>query len=226
MKTTTPGSMGGTKVAIACPNMWLSGSRLRKRSGKNGVPHLRYLSTSRSTGTMFASTLRWVMMTPFGSAVAPDVKMISATSSRVMATCGARTVGPLELLQLPDRCTARVTDRRNVLSDEHQPRLDDSADPREKVGRRAVVDRHDDRADQETAPEGDDPLGSVLGKEDNRVALAETGRMQPGREAARGASHLLIAEPPLAEAVVVDEEVAPGASDVVEEVDERVARHG
>ena len=34
-------------------------------------------------GTMLASTLRWVMTTPLGSAVAPDVKMISAVSSRV-----------------------------------------------------------------------------------------------------------------------------------------------
>ena len=51
--------------------------------------HLRYLRTSRSTGTMFARMLRWVMTTPFGSAVAPDVKMISATSSRPMVTGGA-----------------------------------------------------------------------------------------------------------------------------------------
>ena len=29
---------------------------------------------------MFASTLPWVITTPFGSAVAPDVKMTSATS--------------------------------------------------------------------------------------------------------------------------------------------------
>jgi hypothetical protein len=28
--------MGGTKVAIACPNMWLKGSRLRNRIGENG----------------------------------------------------------------------------------------------------------------------------------------------------------------------------------------------
>ena len=69
-------------VAIACPNMWLSGRRLRNRIGANGVAHFRYFSTSRSTGTMLASTFRWVMTTPFGSAVAPDVKMISATSSR------------------------------------------------------------------------------------------------------------------------------------------------
>ena len=36
MKTTVPPSIGGTNVAIACPNMWLSGSRLRKRIGENG----------------------------------------------------------------------------------------------------------------------------------------------------------------------------------------------
>ena len=39
-------------------------------------------TVKRSTGTILASTLRWVMTTPLGSAVAPDVKMISATSSR------------------------------------------------------------------------------------------------------------------------------------------------
>ena len=92
MNTTTPGSIGGMKVAIAWPNMWLRGSRLRNRSGKNGVPHLRYLRTSRSTGTMFASTFRCVMTTPLGSAVAPEVKMISATSSRPIGT-GGRSAG-------------------------------------------------------------------------------------------------------------------------------------
>jgi hypothetical protein len=37
---------------------------------------------------MLASTLRCVIRTPFGSAVAPEVKMISATSSRVIETAG------------------------------------------------------------------------------------------------------------------------------------------
>ena len=36
MNITSPDSIGGTNVAIACPNMWLSGSRFRKRSGMNG----------------------------------------------------------------------------------------------------------------------------------------------------------------------------------------------
>ena len=86
MKTTVPAIIGGTKVAIAWPNMWLSGSKLRNRSGKKGRPYFLYFSTSRSTGIMLASTLRWVSTTPLGSAVAPDVKMISATSSRVTVT--------------------------------------------------------------------------------------------------------------------------------------------
>ena len=88
MKMTTPGSIGGMKVAIACPNRWLSGSRFRNLNGKKGVPHFRYFRISRSTGTMLASTLPWVISTPLGSAVAPDVKMISATSLRAMSTVG------------------------------------------------------------------------------------------------------------------------------------------
>ena len=50
MKTTTPGSIGGMNVAIAWPNMWLSGSRFRKRSGKNGrapLPVLEDLAFDR-----------------------------------------------------------------------------------------------------------------------------------------------------------------------------------
>src|SRR5439155_717754 len=39
MKMTTPPSIGGTNVAIDCPNMWLSGRRFRKRIGENGLAH-------------------------------------------------------------------------------------------------------------------------------------------------------------------------------------------
>ena len=88
MKTVTPASIGGTKVAVACPNRWLSGSRFRNRSGKKGRPYRTYFRTSRSTGTMFASRLACVISTPFGSAVAPEVKMISARSSPAGATRG------------------------------------------------------------------------------------------------------------------------------------------
>ena len=93
MKTVTPASIGGTKVAIAWPNRWLSGSRFRNRSGKKGRPYRTYFRTSRSTGTMFASRLACVISTPFGSAVAPEVKMISARSSPAGATRGGSPGG-------------------------------------------------------------------------------------------------------------------------------------
>src|SRR5438034_11807809 len=93
MKITVPGSIGGMKVAMAWPNMWLRGRRFRNLNGKNGVPHFLYFRISRSTGTMFARTLRCVMTTPLGSAVAPDVKMISATSSRVIGSGGGSPEG-------------------------------------------------------------------------------------------------------------------------------------
>ena len=86
--TVVPGSIGGMNVAIAWPNMWLSGSRLRKRSGKNTFPYFRYLCTSCSIGTVFARMLRCVSTTPFGSAVAPEVKMISAVSAAATCTAG------------------------------------------------------------------------------------------------------------------------------------------
>src|SRR3954469_17266558 len=89
-KTVTPGSIGGMKVAIACPNIWLRGSRLRKRIGLKGAVYFLYLAISRSIGTMFARMLRWVMRTPLGSAVAPDVKMISALVSAVTSGRGGR----------------------------------------------------------------------------------------------------------------------------------------
>ena len=139
MNTTTPGSIGGMKVAIAWPNMWLSGSRFRNRNGKKGLPHFRYFRISRSTGTMFARMLRWVMTTPLGSAVAPDVKMISATSSRAIVASGATsgTPSPLQSSSCSFQTGASiarvaVANRRDVLADQHQLRRDDAADAREE----------------------------------------------------------------------------------------------
>ena len=48
-----------------------------------------YFIISRSMGMMFARMFRCVMTTPFGSAVAPDVKMISAVSSAFASVFGA-----------------------------------------------------------------------------------------------------------------------------------------
>jgi len=102
------------------------------------------------------------MRTPLGSAVAPEVKMISATSSRVIfcsdVSGGRVAVGPLELVQLPEWRIERRRERRHVLADQDDFRADDARDAREKIWRRAVIDRDDDDAAQQAAPEGDDPL--------------------------------------------------------------------
>ena len=117
-------------------------------------------ATSRSTGTMFASTLRCVMTTPLGSAVAPDVKMISATSSRVdRAPAAARRRRQSSSCSRQTGAPVGRRHRRHVLADEHQPAPSTMRLTRaEKVGRRAVVDRHDDDAAEQAAPERDDPL--------------------------------------------------------------------
>ena len=193
MNTTTPGSIGGMKVAIAWPNMWLSGRRLRKRRGQNGVAHFRYFITSRSTGTMLARTFRWVMMTPFGSAVAPDVKMISATSSRPMTTPpgapASASAGPSFHCSSWSFQTgaSRASNGGTSWPIDDQPGGHDAADARQEIRRRAIVDRHDDDAAEEAAPERDDPLRTVLAPEDDLVAFPESERAQARGETARPA---------------------------------------
>ena len=232
MKTTTPPSIGGTKVAMAWPNMWLSGRRLRNRIGENGRLHLRYFSTSRSTGTMLARTLRWVMTTPLGSAVAPDVKMISATSSRTTATgggAGRLRAGPLHLVKQPDRRRVRRRrrgQRRHVLADEHELGRHDAADAKEEVGGRPVVDRHDDDAAEQAAPERRDPLRAVLAPEDDGVALAESGLVDARGEGARHEGNCPVRVGPAPEPVVVHAgSHRESTREVLEKIEEGFASH-
>jgi hypothetical protein len=49
--------------------------------------------------------------------------------------------------------------------------------------------------------------------------------VQPRRETARAARHLSVAERSRPEPVVMDDEVAGGAGEVVEEIEQRVAAH-
>ena len=80
MKKTSPAMIGGMNAAIVWPNMWLSGSRFRKRIGAKGPMYFRYFSIPSSMGLRLARMLPCVMMTPLGSPVAPEVKRISAVS--------------------------------------------------------------------------------------------------------------------------------------------------
>jgi len=95
----------------------------------------------------------------------------------------------------------------------------------EKIGRRAVIDGHDDDAAQQAAPERHDPFRPVLAPEDNFVAFAQTERVQPRGEPARRAGDIRIRVAAAAEAVVVHEEFAACTREIAEKVNERVADH-
>ena len=136
--------------------------------GKNGRPYFLYFRTSFSTGMMLARTLRWVRTTPFGSAVAPEVKMISTVSSRVTAT-GVKADGSSARKSMSENfqrdrvpsavCQAPLSaGELDVVAEQQKLRADDARDVAEKFVRRAVIDRHRDRSVQQTSPQRDDPL--------------------------------------------------------------------
>ena len=95
---------------------------------------LRYFAISRSIGTMLARMFRCVMTTPLGSAVAPDVKMISAVSSGVDSSTAARRLdggtlvaGLAQQLRRAVQIGRVGCQRRRVdrVADEHRARIDD-----------------------------------------------------------------------------------------------------
>ena len=63
-----------------CSYMWLRGSTDRSRL--EGLQTMYW-----DIPSMFAVRFRWVIITPFGSPVVPEVNMISARSSGAMSTC-------------------------------------------------------------------------------------------------------------------------------------------
>ncbi len=98
-------------------------------------------------------------------------------------------------------------------------------DAGKKIGRRPIVDRDDDDAVEETAPERDDPLGTVLAPEDNLVPFTDAERVQPRGAAPRRARDLLVRITAAAEAIVVYEELAACGGEIGEKVNERVTGH-
>ncbi len=165
------------------------------------------------------------MMTPFGSAVAPDVKMISATSSRVRETAGGLPSSHPISWRSQTGAPAVSARARHVLADQHEFCRDDEADTREKIGRRTIVDRDDDDAAEQAAPECGDPLGAVLAEEHDLVAFANPRLVETRGKASGGTAHIRVAEGAAPESVVIDEKLAAGRDEFLEDVDERVARH-
>ena len=136
-----------------------------------------------------------------------------------------RGVAPVEIVQRPDERVGRRHQCRHVLADQDHACRDDPPDADEEVGRGSVVDRNHDDAGEQTAPERDDPFGTVFAPDNNRVALVHAGRVQARGESTRRRTDLLVGIGTRSEAVIVDEEVAARARKVAKEVDQRVADH-
>src|SRR5207244_5541105 len=109
-------------------------------------------------------------------------------------------------MEFPER-SGRSTHRRNVLTGEDQFGGDDAADAGEKIGRRAIVDRHDDDAREQTAPERDDPCGTVLAPEDNLVVFSGAGRGEPRGESTRGERYFFGCVTAASKAIVADDKI-------------------
>ena len=83
---------------------------------------------------------------------------------------------------------SRVAERRRTASPtSDRARVDDRGDAAQEVGRGAVVDRHEDDAAQQAAPERDDPFGPVLAPDDDVLPAGDARGVQPRGEGARAA---------------------------------------
>src|SRR6185295_8162207 len=99
--------------------------------------------------------------------------------------CPRRVIGPLKLMQLPDRRTRRLARQRHVLADQDELGRDDTGDAQQKILRRAVVNRDDDDAAEETRPERGDPFRTVFAPENSPLARAEAEFVKPRGEVPR-----------------------------------------
>ena len=232
MNTTTPGSIGGMKVAIACPNMWLSGSRFRNRNGKNGFPHFRYFSDLAFDRDDVRQDVAVGDDDAFGfgggAGREDDFGDVVARDGDVRRDVRHAVAAPVEIVQLPDR-RASIGRRRvggDVLSDQHQLRRDDAADAREE--HRATRGSRSARRSTPRSRQPQnaiDPFGAVLAPEDDLVAFAKSERVEARRERARAARDVRVGVAPAPEPVVVDEEVASRFSEIGEKVNQRAADH-
>ena len=171
-------------VAIDWPNMWLSGSRFRKRIGRERprVPAvLQNLALDRhDVGQQVAMRDHDALRLGRRARREDDLGDVVAGHGGIGHL--ARVV-PVELRERPD-VEAGVLSARlelHLVAGEEHAALHDAAHAPEEVDRRAVVDRHRHDALQQAAPQRRDPFRPVLGPEQDRVALGEAGARGAGR---------------------------------------------
>ena len=205
--------------------MWLSGSRLRKRSGKKRLAPFPILQDLAFDGDDVRQhvPVRDDDALGIGRRTRREDDLghiVSADTNR-----GRLAVVPLDLPQVPDGRVEIGLERWDILTGEDDSCGDNAAHARKELGRRAVVYGDNDDSAEEASPERDDPFGTVLAPEDDLVAFADASLVQPRRKAARGAADLCVRVPPASEPIVVDEKLAAGAGEIVEKIDERLASH-
>ena len=152
MNTTVPSTIGGMLVAIDWPNMWLSGSRFRKRSGRNGQAYFLYLSTSLRDRDGIREDVAVADHHALGlgrrARREDDLRDVIAIDRHV----GNRTVGaPVEIGHPPDLhlgTAAPQAPQRNVVARQNQPGVDDVRAPSSQI---PVTS--DSRSGTATAPE-------------------------------------------------------------------------
>ena len=112
------------------------------------------------------------MITPFGSAVAPEVNRISAVSSR---ETGRDWFVPSKRAHSTEANARRDVERRrsDLIARSSSLPFAIALDPLQQIGRSTVIDRHDDGSAQHAAPERSDPFRPVFAPEQHRIALAD-----------------------------------------------------
>ena len=189
MKTTTPGSIGGMNVAIACPNIWLNGSKFRNRSGKKGravFPVLHYFALDRNDVGQNVAMRDDDPLRVGGGAGREDNlgQVISRHVARLLARglCRPRTSIPgpersrrrfHEFRQPPDQDSWVERGKPYLIADDDRTGVDNTHHPLDEIRRGSVVERNDHHTFEHTAPKSHHPFGTVLSPEQDRVILAQ-----------------------------------------------------
>ena len=192
-----PGSIGGTNVAIAWPNMWLSGSRFRNRIGRTGgcpTPVLRHLALDRDDVGEHVAVGDDDALGLGGGAGREDD--LGGGVGPMSAAVGRREPSPVRRSEPPGADRRAATRRRALPSASDVDRVADedgacastiAHDLQQEIGRRAVVDRHQHDAFEQAAPERGNPLGAVLAPDDDRPARSRCPPRAAGPPNARAA---------------------------------------
>src|SRR5439155_26462654 len=136
---------------------------------------------------------------------------LGTTGRRVLWRGGGLWPAPIEIVKLPGRRRLAVDGPADLLTDDQQLCGHDPRDARKKIRRRPIVDGYDHDAVEETAPERDDPFGTVFRPEDDFIALDHSDLLQTRGKDARRARDLAVGIPAGSKSGIVEQESAASA---------------